>query len=117
MVRFVVSIKLKPGAAEVLDLPRIWDGLSKIDTPGLLAFHAGFNRTDAHFGERSLEGGLQQIAWSFAVVIDFSDLKAFEQWFDHPDHYRISGHVEEYVEDTSRVIYDIPDGPAAQSRP
>jgi Stress responsive A/B Barrel Domain len=108
MVRFVVSIKLKPGAREVLDLPTIWDGLAKIDTPGVLAFNAGFNREDAHFGERSLPGGLQQIAWSFAVVIDFTDLGAFEAWFDHPDHYRISGHVEEYVEDTSRVIYDFP---------
>jgi hypothetical protein len=108
MVRFVVTIKLKPGAKEVLDLPGIWKGLSEIDAPGMLAFRAGFNRADAHFGERSLPGGLQQIAWSFAVVIDFTDLQAFEYWFDHPDHYRISGHVEEYVEDTSRVVYDTP---------
>ncbi len=71
MVRFVVTIKLKPGAKEVLDLPGIWKGLSEIDAP-------------------------------------FTDLQAFEYWFDHPDHYRISGHVDEYVEDTSRVVYDIP---------
>jgi hypothetical protein len=96
MVRFVVTIKLRPGGENELDLPTIWEGLSKIDSPGMVAFHAGFD-TRRHYESN----------WSFAVVIDFVDFEAFESWFEHPDHRRLGGPCEPYIEETSRVVFDI----------
>jgi hypothetical protein len=98
MVRFVVTIKLRPGGKEALDLPAIWENLSKIDSPGMLEFHAGFDL-----------GRHYESNWSFAVVIDFTDFDAFYNWFEHPDHRRFGGAAESYIEETSRVVYEIPD--------
>jgi hypothetical protein len=97
MTRFVVTIKLKPGAEDVVDMHKIWDGLANIDTPGMLAFHAGFD-TRRHFESN----------WSFAVVIDFVDMEAFESWFEHPDHIQVTVPVVPYIVETSRVVYEIP---------
>jgi hypothetical protein len=102
MMRFVVTIKLKPGAERSMAergmyLPEIWDGLSNIDSPGVLAFHAGPD-TGTHL----------ETNWSFAVVIDFIDMDAVRTWFDHPDHRRIGGPVEPFIAETSRVVYEIP---------
>jgi hypothetical protein len=98
VTRFMVSIKLKPGGEKALNFPQIWDNLSKIDTPGKLAFHAGFD-TRKHYADN----------WSFGVVIDFVDFDAFLTWFDHQDHRRFGGPAEPYIEATSRVVYEIPD--------
>jgi Stress responsive A/B Barrel Domain len=95
VIRFVVTIKLIPGGEEKIDLPAVWDGLSKIDTPGVLAFHAGFD-TRQHYESN----------WSFAVVIDFTDFEAFNNWFEHPDHRRLGKPCEPFIADTSRVVYE-----------
>jgi Stress responsive A/B Barrel Domain len=97
VTRFVVTIKLKPGGETALDFPGIWENLSKIDSPGVLAFHAGFDER-RHY----------ETNWSFAVVIDFTDFDSFKAWFDHPDHRRYGRPAEPYIADTSRVVYEIP---------
>jgi hypothetical protein len=103
MIRFVVTIKLKPDAFEKMErrsihLPDVWEGLSNIESPGVLAFNAGFDVQH-----------LLDSNWSFAVVIDYVDLKSFERWFQHPDHRRIGGPMEEFIAETSRVVFEIPD--------
>jgi hypothetical protein len=97
VTRFVVTIKLKPDGEKALNFPEIWDYLSKIDTPGVLAFHAGFDER-RHY----------ETNWSFAVVIDFTDFDAFHKWFEHPDHRRYGRPAEPYIAETSRVVYEIP---------
>ncbi|HEY4333947.1 MAG TPA: Dabb family protein [Ilumatobacteraceae bacterium] len=103
MVRFVVTIKLKPDAMELMpkagiDMPAIWKGLSEIDTPGKLDFHAGFD-TKQHYPNN----------WSYAVVIDFTDFEAFDTWFEHPDHRRLGKPCEPFIEETSRVVFPMGD--------
>src|SRR5262245_66570090 len=102
MIRFVVAIKLKPNAeAEMrrrsIDLSDVWKGLGGIDSPGVLSFTAGFDV------QRLLDTN-----WSFAVVIDYEDLESFERWFEHPEHRRIGGPIEEFIDETARVVFEIP---------
>ena len=103
MVRFVVMIKLKPDAMELMpqagiSLPEVWENLSKIDAPGMLSFHAGFD-TRQHY----------DINWSFGVSIDFTDFDAFKYWFDHPDHRRFGMPCEPFIAETARVVFPMGD--------
>jgi len=95
MIRNVVLIELKPDA-DLAAVAEIQEGLRRMDCPGTVSYTLGDDL------------GLRDGNWSFGIVADFEDERAYRGYDQDAEHNRLRGLLATQSERVARVQFQLP---------
>jgi len=94
MIRNVVLVELKPDADHAA-VAAIQDGFRGLDCPGTVSYTLGDDL------------GLREGNWSFAIVADFEDERAYRAYDQDAEHNRLRGLLAAHAERVARVQFAV----------
>lgn len=94
MVRNVVVVKMREGY-DIAWLDGLFERFQALNCPGTVAYTIG------------ADIGLREANWTFAIVADFVDAKAYQDYDTDPAHNALRQELAVYADQTARAQFEL----------